>query len=67
LINDPNANEGKLRPYTISEAADLLRVGRNQAYQAAKSGELPCIRLGKRILVPRAALDRILAEGTKAA
>lgn len=46
---------------SIAEAAKLLGVGRNQAYEAARRGEIPTIRIGNRILVPRAALDRLLA------
>jgi excisionase family DNA binding protein len=45
---------------TIPEAAKALRIGLTPAYQAAKSGELPTVRIGRRILVPRAALDRLL-------
>lgn len=48
--------------YTVDEAAKLLRIGRNQGYDAARSGELPTIKMGKRILVPRAALQRMLGE-----
>jgi excisionase family DNA binding protein len=47
--------------YTVEEAARLLRIGRNQAYEAAKSGQLPTIKIGKRILVPCAALEKMLA------
>jgi excisionase family DNA binding protein len=45
---------------TIVEAAKRLGIGRNQAYEAAHRGEIPSIRIGKRILVPVAALDRLL-------
>ena len=48
---------------TIVEAAKLLGIGRNQAYEAAKRGELPVIRIGKRILVLREPLKRILEGG----
>jgi excisionase family DNA binding protein len=48
--------------YTVQEAAKLLRIGRNQGYDAAKSGELPTIRIGTRILVPRVALERMLSR-----
>jgi excisionase family DNA binding protein len=54
------------KTYKIGEAAKLLGVGRNQAYEAAQRGEIPTIKIGKRILVPRAALERLLA-GEKAA
>lgn len=47
---------------TVEEAAMLLGIGRNSAYQAIARGELPALRLGRRLLVPRAALERHLAE-----
>lgn len=49
-------------PPTISipQAAELLGIGRNQAYQAAARGELPTVRLGGRILVLTAPLRRML-------
>ena len=46
--------------FTIPEAARRLGIGRNTAYEAARTGELPTIRIGKRLLVPRAALERKL-------
>ncbi len=47
---------------TVREAAQILGIGRNQAYKAAHEGTLPTIRFGCRILVPRAALKRLLAR-----
>ncbi len=49
--------------FTIEEAAEVLGVGRNTAYEAARRGEIPSIRLGRRILVPKAALERMLESG----
>jgi excisionase family DNA binding protein len=46
--------------YSVDEAAALLGISRNTAYAVAKS-QLGAIRLGKRLLVPKAALDRMLA------
>lgn len=43
---------------TVPEAARWLRIGRNSAYEAAKRGELLAVRIGRRLLVPRAALER---------
>ncbi|MBZ9710495.1 helix-turn-helix domain-containing protein [Mesorhizobium sp. ESP7-2] len=47
---------------TIVEAAHRLGIGRNQAYEAAKRGEIPSIKIGKRLLVPKAALEKMLGE-----
>jgi excisionase family DNA binding protein len=49
------------RTRTIEQAAKALGIGRNQAYEAARRGEIPTIRIGKRVLVPTAALERLLA------
>jgi len=46
--------------YKIEEAGRLLGIGRNQAYEAAKRGDFPVIKIGKRVLVPKQALDRML-------
>jgi excisionase family DNA binding protein len=52
------SNEAKTQ--TIEEAAKELGIGRNQAYAAAKRGEIPTIRIGKRILVLKEPLKRML-------
>lgn len=45
---------------TVDEAARLLGIGRGTAYEAARRGDLPVVRIGGRLLVPRAALTRLL-------
>jgi len=45
---------------TLKEAATFLRIGRNQAYEAVKRGEIPAIRLGRRYLIPTAKLNLLL-------
>jgi excisionase family DNA binding protein len=45
---------------TVAEAAKQLGIGRNQAYEAVRRGEIPVIKIGKRLLVPTAALKRML-------
>ncbi len=37
---------------TVPEAGQLLGIGRDAAYAAAERGELPCLRLGRRLAVP---------------
>lgn len=41
---------------TVDEAAAILRLGRTAAYEAATRGELPTVRFGRRLRVPRGAL-----------
>ena len=52
---------------TVPEAAKALGLGRNAAYQAVRRGEIPSITIGRRRLVPVAALDRLLADGREPA
>ena len=46
--------------FTVEEAATALGISRAFAYEAVARGEIPCIRIGKRILVPLAGLNRLL-------
>ena len=48
--------------FTVVEAATLLGIGRNSAYEAIKAGILPSVQIGKRILIPRAALEQFLLK-----
>ncbi len=47
---------------TVPEAAEALGIGRAAAYEAARTGQIPTIKIGKRILVPVAALERLLKK-----
>lgn len=45
---------------TVDEAAEYLRISRPQAYLGVNRGEIPHIKVGRRILIPRAALEKLL-------
>ena len=45
---------------TVEEAAVVLGIPRATAYNAVSRGEIPCIRIGRRILIPKVALERLL-------
>lgn len=47
---------------SVEEAAKVLGIGRNLAYDRVKTGEIPAIKIGRRLLVPRAALEKLLSE-----
>lgn len=47
---------------TVSEAAQVLGISRALAYELVARGELPSLRLGRRLVVPRKALDTLLEE-----
>lgn len=55
-----NQNRGAV--LTVTEAARVLGIGRNLAYRLAQTGEIPAIRLGKRIIIPRAAFEQWLSQ-----
>jgi len=46
--------------YSVEEAADVLGISRGLAYEMARTAQIPTLRLGRRILVPRDALIRML-------
>ena len=46
---------------SVSEAARKLGIGRNSMYEAVKRGDVPVIRIGKRILIPISALSKKLS------
>ena len=61
----PNGTVERAEPdtLTIEETAKRLRIGLNSAYAGVKLGDIPSIRIGRRLLVPRAALEALLAAG----
>lgn len=52
---------------TVEEAGRLLGLSRGSAYEAAKRGDLPTIRIGRRYLVPTAQLRKLLGLDTEVA
>jgi excisionase family DNA binding protein len=56
------ADDADRLTYTLAEAAQQLGISRWLAYEAAHRGELPVCRIGRRMLVPRAALLRLLDQ-----
>lgn len=52
----------KCLTYLVPEAGEMLGLTRNASYAAAKRGDIPTIRIGKLIRVPKAAFDKLLAQ-----
>ena len=48
------------RTYTVEEAGELLGLSRGSVYEAVRRGDIPTVRIGRRILVPMRQLDRLL-------
>ena len=58
-----NGADKKRATLSVPEAGRILGIGKQLAYAAAHNGELPVIKIGRRLLVPRAALERLLEGG----
>jgi excisionase family DNA binding protein len=46
---------------TVVEVAARLRISRNHCYALIAAGELPVLRLGRKIVIPAAQFERLLA------
>lgn len=51
--------------YTVTETAQALGIGRTVAYDLIRRGEIPHVRIGRSIRIPRASLDAWLQGRTK--
>jgi excisionase family DNA binding protein len=47
---------------TVQEAGNILGISRSTAYEAVRRGELPVIRIGRRLVIPRVAVERLLKQ-----
>jgi excisionase family DNA binding protein len=47
--------------FSVPEAGEIIGISRPSAYAAAKNGTLPVVRVGRRVFVPRHALERLLS------
>ena len=60
LIQAPEASPGRAT-MTIPEAADLLGLSESATYEAAARGEIPAVKIGRRVLVIRDPLMALLS------
>jgi excisionase family DNA binding protein len=51
---------------TVREVAQILRIGRNEAYAAVADGSLPSVRIGRSIRIPRNSLGTLLGAARDA-
>ena len=61
MMGKHNRSENR-KTYSIAEIGELLGVGKNAAYNAVHRKEIPVIRIGGRLLVPKAAFDKLLEK-----
>lgn len=52
--------------FSIQEAGAVLGLGRDASYAAVANGDIPVIRLGKRLRVPKAAIERMIEAACNA-
>jgi excisionase family DNA binding protein len=64
MENERETAKPMRRVVTVGEAAAILQISRGAAYQAARTKQLPTIRIGRRLLVPLGALERLLNPTT---
>ena len=55
-----NATALRSELLTVRELQQLLKLGRNTVYELLRSGEIPCVRLGKQIRIRRVDVDAYL-------
>jgi excisionase family DNA binding protein len=61
MVLRPTVPDSATEPtVTVERAGALLGISRGSAYAAAAAGDIPTIRVGRRLLVPTAALRRLL-------
>jgi excisionase family DNA binding protein len=58
-LHTPDGPPAKLT-YTVPEAAALLGISRSTAYECVRRGEIPSLTLGRRVLISRSQLERLL-------
>lgn len=51
---------------TVDEAAKVLGLSRSAAYDSVARGEIPSLRFGRKIVIPKAAIEKML-QGEKGA
>ncbi len=56
-------DEGRL-VWTVEEAGRLLGISRAHAYELVARGDLPHVRLGRRVVIPKHAITALLARAT---
>lgn len=58
--NPPVEWQVERQVYSVEEAAQVLGVSRSHLYEQIRLGRVPCVRIGRRMLVPVTAVERLL-------
>lgn len=58
-------NDARIAVLDVPVAGAMAGLGRNASYEAARRGEIPTLKFGKRIVVPSAAWRKKLGLGSE--
>jgi len=47
---------------TVQETIQVLRLGRNSVYEGIRRGDIPAIRIGRRLVIPKTGIERLLSN-----
>jgi excisionase family DNA binding protein len=61
MVDDDEEADKRL-VYDVPEAGEMLGLTRNASYEAAKRGDIPTIRIGRLIRVPKTAFHKMLEQ-----
>jgi excisionase family DNA binding protein len=61
-VHQTGGLDDKRLVYDVPEAGEMLGLKRNASYEAARRGDIPTIRIGKLIRVPKAAFHKMLEQ-----
>jgi len=61
LVLRPRADERLV--YSVAEAAAVLGISRAHGYDLVARGELPHLRLGRRVVIPKRVIEELLDVG----
>jgi excisionase family DNA binding protein len=62
VVNKTDINTDRLA-LSVEEASRALGIGKSTAFKYIREGKLPALRLGRRILIPKAKLEKLLEQG----
>ena len=60
--NYKNIFKDEAEVLTVTDVARLLKIGKNNAYDLIKKGDIPAIKLGRKIIVPKNSLIEFLLD-----
>ena len=63
-IRTPAGDESAPRMYTRGDAMRILRIGETSLHWLTRTGKLRAVRIGGRVLIPAAEVERLCRKGT---